>query len=132
ILIISNAVGPDANLGAAAKESAFTDEECDAVRDWVRAGGSLLLIADHTPFGAAAETLGKRFGVDMSKGYTGDPQNYDKESGNEGLIIYTRESGRLADHPITKGRDASEQINRIIAFTGQSLKGPPESIAFMK
>ncbi|HKP85808.1 MAG TPA: DUF4350 domain-containing protein, partial [Blastocatellia bacterium] len=132
VLVISNALGADSNLGVAAKESAFTDEECDAVRDWVRAGGSLLLIADHTPFGAGAENLGKRFGVDMSKGYTADPQNYDRESGNQGLIIYTRESGRLADHPITRGRNASERINRIIAFTGQSLKGPPGGVALMK
>ena len=132
ILVIANASGPDANLGAAAKESAFTDEECDVVRDWVRAGGSLLLIADHSPYGSAAENLGKRFGVDMSKGYTADPENYDKESNNQGLIIYTRESGRLANHPITRGRNASERINRIIAFTGQSLKGPADSIAFMK
>ncbi len=123
LLVIANASGSDANLGVAAKESAFTDEECDAVRDWVRAGGSLLLIADHSPYGSAAENLGKRFGVDMSKGYTADPENYDKESNNQGLIIYTRESGRLADHPITRGRNASERINRIIAFTGQSLKG---------
>ena len=106
VLVIANAAGPDANLGAAAKESAFTDEECDAVRDWVRAGGSLLLIADHSPYGSAAENLGKRFGVDMSKGYTADPENYDKESNNQGLIIYTRESGRLADHPITRGRNS--------------------------
>jgi len=132
ILVIANASGPDANLGTAAKESAFTDEECDVVRDWVRAGGSLLLIADHSPYGSAAENLGKRFGVDMSKGYTADPENYDKESNNQGLIIYTRESGRLANHPITRGRKASERINRIIAFTGQSLKGPADSIAFMK
>src|SRR5205814_6959796 len=39
---------------------------------------------------------------------------------------------RLADHPITRGRNDSERVNKIIAFTGQSLKGPPDSIAFMK
>lgn len=132
ILVIANAAGPDARLGVAAKESAFTDEECDAVRDWVRAGGSLLLVADHSPYGSAAENLGKRFGVDMSKGYTADPENYDKESNNQGLIIYTRASGRLSDHPITRGRNASERINRIIAFTGQSLKGPADAVAFMR
>lgn len=40
---------------------------------------ALLLIADHAPFGAAAETLAKRFGVDMSKGHTMDNNNYDQE-----------------------------------------------------
>jgi hypothetical protein len=34
--------------------SAFSDEEIEAVRDWVKGGGSLLLIADHMPFPGAA------------------------------------------------------------------------------
>jgi hypothetical protein len=126
ILVIVNA------RGVAAKQSAFTDAECDAVRDWVKAGGSLLLIADHAPMGVAAENLGRRFGVEMSKGHTSDAANYDQESGNKGFIIYTRASGRLADHPTTRGRDASEQVNKITAFTGQSLKGPPGSVALMQ
>ena len=68
----------------------------------------------------------------MSKQFTVDEQNYEKETQNPGFIVYTRESGRLADHPITNGRNAAERVNKIIAFTGQSLKGPAESFAFMK
>ena len=68
----------------------------------------------------------------MSKRYTLDSENFDKPSGNQGLIVYTRESGRLVDHEITRGRNKDERINKVIAFTGQSLKGPPDSIAFMK
>jgi len=70
ILIIANALGAEGMGQAGASNSAFTEAECDAVRDWVQAGGSLLLITDHAPFGSAAESLAKRFGVDMSKGYT--------------------------------------------------------------
>lgn len=132
ILVISNALGAERMAAAEAGNPAFTDEECDAVRDWVKAGGSLLLIADHAPMGAANQILGQRFSVDMSKMFTTDQQNYDKESENPGFIVYTREGGRLADHPITRGRNDSERINKIIAFTGQSLKGPPDSFAFMK
>src|SRR5262245_39803286 len=132
VLVISNALGA-AMMGAPeASNPAFTDEECDAVRDWVRAGGSLLLIADHAPMGAAAEKLSMRFNVEMAKGYTGDPSNYDVESQNEGFIKYNRENKSLADHPITNGRDASERVSHIIAFTGQSLKGPEGSVALMK
>jgi len=132
ILVISNALGaPQMNLPEAANP-AFTPEESDAVRDWVKAGGALLLIADHAPMGAATQVLADRFGVNMSKMFTVDQQNYDKESNNPGFIVYTRESGRLADHAITRGRNDSERISRIIAFTGQSLKGPPDSFAFMK
>ena len=61
-----------------------------------------------------------------------DQQNFDKESENPGFIVYTRASGRLADHPITRGRNEAERVNKIIAFTGQSLKGPADSFAFMK
>jgi len=132
LLVISNALGAERMGAPEASNPAFTDQECDAVRDWVKAGGALLLIADHAPMGAANQVLGQRFGVDMSKMYTADQQNFDKESGNPGFIVYTRESGRLADHPITRGRNDAERVNKVIAFTGQSLKGPADSVAFMK
>jgi hypothetical protein len=132
ILVISNALGAERMNVPEASNPAFSAEECDAVRDWVKAGGALLLIADHAPMGSANQIMGERFGVDMSKMFTVDNGNYDKESNNPGFIIYTRESGRLADHPITRGRNDSERINKIIAFTGQSLKGPSDSVALMK
>lgn len=75
ILVISNALGAARMNDANAGNSAFTEEESDAVRDWVKSGGSLLLIADHAPMGSANESLGKRFGVEMSKMYTADEKN---------------------------------------------------------
>ncbi|HJZ80912.1 MAG TPA: hypothetical protein VKD91_11220 [Pyrinomonadaceae bacterium] len=132
LLVISNALGAAQMNMAEAANPAFTDAECDAVRDWVKAGGALLLIADHAPMGAANQILADRFGVDMSKKFTIDNENCDQESNNPGFIVYTRESGRLADHAITRGRNDSERVNKIIAFTGQSLKGPADSFAFMK
>src|SRR5215831_20940606 len=132
ILVISNALGAERMNMPEAANPAFTADECDAVRDWVKAGGNLLLIADHAPMGSANQVLADRFNVNMSKMFTIDNQNYDKESNNPGFIVYTRESGRLADHPITRGRNEAERVNKIIAFTGQSLKGPPDSVAFMK
>ena len=132
ILVISNALGNQRMGAAEASNPAFTDEECDTVRDWVKGGGALLLIADHAPMGAANQILAQRFRVDMSKMFTADEQNYDKESDNPGFIVYTRESRCLSDHAITRGRDDSERVNKIIAFTGQSLKGPTDSVAFMK
>lgn len=132
ILVISNALGAPQMNAPEASKPAFTDAECDAVRDWVRAGGSLLFIADHAPMGAAAESLGARFGVGMSKAYTLDPSNTIAGDNNPGFIVYTRENKLLLDHPITRGRDASERVSRVIAFTGQSLKGPEGSVAFMR
>jgi hypothetical protein len=131
VLVTSNALGAPRMNDPRAGNPAFTEAECDAVRDWVRGGGSLLLIADHAPMGEANQILARRFAVDMSKMFTADEQNSDKESQNSGFIVYTRDSGRLVDHPITRGRTDAERINKIIAFTGQSLKGPAGSVAFM-
>src|SRR5256714_5153083 len=132
ILVISNALGAERMNMPEAANPAFTAEECDAVRDWVKTGGALLLIADHAPMGSANQILADRFGVNMSKMFTIDNENYDKDSNNPGFIIYTRESGRLADHLITRGRNESERVNKVITFTGQSLKGPTESFAFLR
>jgi hypothetical protein len=130
ILVIANALGAEDMDEEGADRSACTDEECDVVRDWVKGGGALLLIADHAPFGGAAESLGKRFGVEMSKGYTFDPDNDFKSSGTS-TLLFSRENKRLLDHPITRGRNEDEIINRVLTFTGQSLKGPEGSSAFL-
>ena len=130
VLVIANAGAAQENAADRSKP-AFTDQECDAVRDWVRDGGALLLIADHAPAGAAAAILSSRFGVEMSKGFTADPLNYDLATLNPSWIRYTRERKNLADHPITRGRDASERVSSVLTFTGQSLKGPKESTALL-
>ena len=130
ILVISNALGAEEMDDDGAERSAFTEEECDAVRDWVKAGGALLLIADHAPFGGAAENLGKRFQIDMSKGYTLDAANSLSPEAPSSLL-FSRENKLLLDHPITRGRNDKELIKRVYTFTGQSLKGPKDSFAFM-
>jgi hypothetical protein len=131
ILVIANALGVEDMDDDGADASAFTDKECDAVRDWVKGGGALLLIADHAPFGGSAENLAKRFGVEMSKGFTFDPENQLKDWGSASVLLYSRENKLLLDHAITRGRNTGEKISRVIAFTGQSLKGPEGSAAFL-
>ena len=130
ILVIVDALGAEEDDDEGAGNSAFTDEEIEAVADWVKDGGDLLLIADHAPFGGAASTLSKRFGVDMSKGYTFDPQN--SIAGSPTQLIFSRENKLLANHPITEGRNENERIKLVRSFTGQSLKGPEGSIEILK
>jgi hypothetical protein len=130
VLVIANALGAEDLDEEGSERPAFTDEEVKAVHDWVRGGGALLLIADHAPFGGAAETLAKPFGVSMSKGYVRDPQNADPDA--PGRLIFSRENKLLLDHPITTGRDEAERINRVFTFTGQALKGPAGSVDFLK
>lgn len=133
ILLIANPLNDGGDVENPMEDRpAFTEAECDAVRDWVRAGGALLLIVDHTPWGAAARNLAKRFDVDMSNSYTRDPSNYDQDYGSLSAVIYSRENHNLGAHPITRGRNAREKINVVETFTGQSLKGPSESVAFLK
>ena len=131
VLIVADAAGSVDLTAPSARASAFRIEECDAVRDWVKAGGSLLLIADHAPFGSAMDSLAVRFGVDMGKGYTMDTRRVDPESGNMGCILFTRDKGLLGDHAITRGRDRTERIDRVTTFTGQSLKGPRGSAGLL-
>ena len=130
VLVIANALGAEEMDDNGADASAFTEEECQAVQDWVKGGGSLLLIADHAPFGGAAASLAKRFDVDMSKGFTYDPAN--SVEGNASVLIFSRDNKLLATHPITEGRDEKERVNRVESFTGQSLKGPADSVAILK
>ncbi len=114
VLVIANAsAGNDT-------DPAFTEAECDVVRDWVRAGGSLLLIADHAPFGAGAANLGSRFGVAMGKGWVFEPTG----TGIVTQLVFSRENGRLGEHPILAGRHPGEQVKVVKAFTGQSLGVP--------
>jgi len=126
ILVIANAMG---EVRDGAMGPAFTPAECDAVRDWVRGGGSLLLISDHAPFGDAAVILAQRFGVDMGRGYVMDPKNSD---GNPTKLVFSRENGLLGEHAILHGRTQAEQVRKVVAFTGQSLNVPARATALMK
>lgn len=111
-----------ANAGATQQQPtppAFTETEGAALEAWVRNGGKLLLIADHTPFGAAAQALAARFGVRMGAGYAFAMTT------NGGLttnLTYPAEA--FGDHPIIIGRSAGERVDSVTAFTGQSLDGP--------
>lgn len=119
VLVIANALGAEDDEDDGAENSAFTADEIKAVYDFVKGGGALLLIADHAPFGGAAELLGKQFGVEMSKGFAFDP---DHAEGAPSILLFSRENKLLMDHPITRGRDESERVNRVVTFTGQALK----------
>jgi hypothetical protein len=125
VLVVANAAG--AGLSAATADdppSAFTEEECDAVADWVRGGGSLLLIADHAPYGATAAALARRFGVEMGKGYAWSVAG-GQDAAPSTTIVYSRRNGLDTSHSITRG------VDRVVTFTGQSLGAPAGAIALL-
>ena len=130
VLVIANALGAEEDDDEGADQSAFNDDEITAVHDWVKSGGALLLIADHAPFGGAAAALASRFGVDMSKGYTFDPQN--SVAGTPSHLIFSIENKLLGNHAIIEGRNENERLKILRSFTGQSLKGPKDSVDILK
>ena len=117
ILVIANALAAaNETQWALPTPSAFDSSEIAAVRDWVRAGGSLLLIADHMPFPGAAHDLAAAFGIEMGNGFAM------KDAGKDGTMVFERAAGTLADHAITRGRSSGERIDRVVAFTGQAFR----------
>lgn len=115
VLVIANAGGRQQQP----TPPAFTEAEGAALEAWVRSGGKLLLIADHTPFGAAAEALAARFGVRMGKGYA-----FAMTTGGDLTTTLTYPAEAFDDHPIITGRSGDERVESVTAFTGQSLAGP--------
>lgn len=104
--------------------AAYSDAECTAIAEWVGAGGSLLLVADHWPYGLAARSLARRFGVDLSGGFTEDPKYHEPARGTSHLV-FSKENGLLGEHPITRG------LSRVLTFTGTSMKGPDGAARFL-
>jgi len=133
ILVIANAAGTLPDSATAPRKGAmgpaFTPQECDTIRDWVSAGGSLMLIADHVPWGDASAILAQRFGVEMGLGIVMDLKHAD---GNPTRLVFSVENGLLGEHAIVRGRNPSERVRKILAFTGQSLSVPANATALMK
>jgi hypothetical protein len=142
VLLIANAMGFRGSMQHVANllrlegkldlgADASSDVECGAVREWVREGGALLLVADHAPAGAAARKLAAQFRVEMTNWYVEEPTQHDADTDNWSFIVFSRENGMLAEHPITQGRSETERIEKVISFTGQSLRTPPGAVSFL-
>ncbi len=123
LLVIANALGHEKMDRPEASHAAFTPAEVGLIEAWVRRGGALLLIADHAPMGDAARSLGEAFGVDMRAAYTADSLR--AEGGSPTILHFRPGRGLHATHPIVAGRDSTERVRHVVAFTGQSLGGPP-------
>jgi len=129
LLVIANAKGGEHDNKQTA---AFTDAECEAVKAWVEAGGSLLLIADHYPFGSAAENLAQKFGVHMFNGETSDTIYFTGNAEFKDRLVFSKENGLLALNEITQGTSANDVVNTVIADRGQSLSIPDSSTVLLK
>jgi hypothetical protein len=111
---------------------AFSPAECAAIEKWVGSGGALLLVTDTFPFGSAVAPLAKSFGVEMSLGRTADAIQYDRYDKDDTRLEFSRANYLLASHPITEGRSADERLQRVVTFSGQSVRGPRGSTLFLR
>jgi hypothetical protein len=130
LLVIVNALADDFDETDADKP-ALAEEEETVVRDWVKGGGSLLLIADPGVFAKSATNLAKQLGVEMQGNVVEDPSN-NAEEFRPNVIVYSRDNHQLIEHSITSGRDAAEKLNKVIVFNGQGMKGPTDAVAFLR
>lgn len=109
-------VGEQGDRGA----PAFSAAEIEAVRAWVEGGASLLLIADHAPFGSASAQLAAAFGVTMRAG------NVEVPGVTSDPLAFERANGALGDHPILDG------VDRVLTFSGQSLDAPASGAILLR
>ena len=119
LLIIANAT-PSKDHGVEAS-SAFTESEIYILTKWIHDGGSLLLIADHDPFGSAASELAKAFGVGMSSVWTVDSLRFSEAIGKTTWLEFSEENKGLGQHSILQSEIPESAVKRVITFTGQSL-----------
>jgi hypothetical protein len=113
------------------QESAFTQDEVRAVTQWVRTGGSLLLVTDHYPFPNAAEPLANAFGLKAGKGMALDEQHDRPGSNDDSRLIFSRANGLLAASPITNGRGRAERVELVETFTGDAFRSRDRSGSVM-
>lgn len=122
VYVISNAIkGGEEAEGVLPAVSAFTSDEIIAIRGWVEDGGALLLIADHMPMPGATADLAAAFGFVFYNGFAF------QKGAEHGHFTMSRADGTLADHPITRGRSASERIESVMIFTGQAFRPPDDA-----
>jgi len=120
ILVIANALSErNVTDWSLPTPSAFSDEEIAAVREWVRGGGSLLLIADHMPFPGAAARLSSAFGIRFNNGFACETRQQEMI---RKPMVFRRSDASLASHPITDGRTVEERVDSVATFTGQAFQ----------
>jgi len=116
VLVVANALAErnleDWNLPVL---PAFDTSEVRVVEGWVRDGGSLLLVADHLPFGGAAEGLAAAFGVLLSNGFAQD-------AAGQMNFMLRRGDGSLHAHPVTDGRGPDERVDSVAVYTGEAFR----------
>lgn len=111
--------------------SAFSPAEIEAIRVWVEAGGSLLILADHAPLGGGASALAAAFGFTILNGWAADERA--AQAGiDETEIEFAPGAGLATDHAVTNGNTGRKPIQRFHAFGGQAFIPPPQAATLLR
>jgi hypothetical protein len=108
-------------------EPAFTVQEIGLITDFVRRGGSLLLVIDHYPFANSVATLAHALGVGVAKGMTFDAVHHRRDTKDDSRLIFSRANGLLGEHAVIAGRNSAEIVDEIETFTGDAVRPEPGS-----
>ncbi|HSG82066.1 MAG TPA: DUF4350 domain-containing protein [Gemmatimonadota bacterium] len=113
--------------------SAFSADEISSLIDWVRSGGSLLLIADHSPWPGSNADLGVLLGAHMLDGYV-ELQAFGPledealreaaamfEVPEEDLRAGIDRTGSFGEHVILRGRNPQESVTALMTFGGHAF-----------
>jgi hypothetical protein len=110
ILVIVNALDKKRRDYTPPFGDAFSTEEVEAVKQWVSQGGSLFLVADHTPFPKVIEKLSVAFGFEFSNGHVSN-------------AIFRMDNNTLMDHAITKGDSDSQSDSSLGGYADSLMQG---------
>jgi hypothetical protein len=115
--------------------SAFTPDEIKILVDWVRNGGSLLLAIEHMPFGGSYDELATAFGIEVSNGFAVNGSllhDYSPENiSAAGDLLFLRNDGSIADHPVTNERVPYGQIKHLTTAIGSAFLLPAKSTSLI-
>lgn len=102
--------------------SVYTDAQISLIKSWVEEGGSLLVLADHSPFAGGTIKLADAFGFTYMTGHTLNKASLSTRINVD--INFSRENALLADHAITNGATGRKKITHYYAFGGQAIIAP--------
>ena len=118
ILVIANAYGQNVNGWLVDSATALTTKETNVLKQWVKSGGSLLLIMDHIPYPSRAENIAKAFGFNFYDCHVLGPEKAGQPD------VFSKSSNTLSDHIIFSGKLDSEKVTEVATFWGAGMEIP--------
>jgi subtilase family serine protease len=113
--IINSSVLASADvLVIVAPQYSYLESELDAIENWVKGGGNLLLISDWGPFGVQARSIASRFNIILRGDAIGDS---DENVGDLSQVYY--DGANLLVHPVTHG------VDRVEIYAGDGILTAP-------